>query len=223
MNRDELNQKSRDFFESLWRAGDRWEFETSGYEHRRYDHLIGVIGDRRYSRALEIGCGAGAFSKRLIRLTDSLVALDISPTAIEAARASVPGVDFRVANVMDFDVRADGPWDLIVVTETVYYLGWLYSYFDVGWVFSEIYAAMAANGRLLLADTQGCATDMLTLPWYIRGYHDLMVNLGFRVEREEVRMDRKHDVGLEVLITLLVKDQAASTDESTRPATGQIR
>jgi SAM-dependent methyltransferase len=212
MNRDELNQKSREFFEGLWRAGDRWEFETSDYEQRRYDHLIEIISGRRYRRALEIGCGAGVFTRRLVALADSVVAVDVSPTAIEKAKASLPGVDFRAENIMEFDVRADGPWDLVVMTETVCYLGWLYSYFDVGWVFSEIYGAVAPGGRLLLANTQGCASDLLTLPWIIRGYHDMMVNVGFRVEREEIRVDCKNDVDLEVLISLLVKDAARHDD-----------
>src|SRR5262249_4508070 len=70
MNRDELNRKSLEFFENLWRAGDTWELETSAYEQRRYDRLVEVIRDRRYPRVLEIGCGAGAFTGRLASLAD---------------------------------------------------------------------------------------------------------------------------------------------------------
>ena len=35
-------------------------------------------------------------------------------------------IDFRVANIMQYNPRAEGPWDLVVMTETIYCLGWLY-------------------------------------------------------------------------------------------------
>ena len=35
---------------------------------------------------------------------------------------------------MEYDVKAEGPWDLVVFSETIYCLGWLYPLFDVGWL-----------------------------------------------------------------------------------------
>lgn len=39
--------------------------------------------------------------------------------------------DFRLENIMDRDFMGDRPCDLIVMNETIYYLGWPYSFFDV--------------------------------------------------------------------------------------------
>ena len=212
MDKAELDKRSRAFFDDLWSRGDPWELTSSEFERRRYARLAELLRDRRYGRVLEIGCGAGAFTSMLASMADEVVALDISETAIEQAKRLHPAgahsggrIDFRVANIMDFDMRAGGTWDLVVMTETIYYLGWLYSFFDVGWLVSELFQVTRPRGRVLLANTQGCADDMLMLPWLIRSYRDLFVNVGYTIERDEIFRGRKHDTEIEVMITLMTK------------------
>src|SRR5688500_13986735 len=137
MKPENAHAEAKRFFEDLWSRGDPWSLETSPYEDRRYRHLMDTICDRRYDRVLEIGCGAGAFTRRLAALADKICAIDVSKTAIHRAReiSSPPAaaISYRVANVMEYDFMQDGPFDLVVMTETIYYLGWLYSFFDVAW------------------------------------------------------------------------------------------
>jgi predicted TPR repeat methyltransferase len=208
--RDEIHRKAVQFFDDLWKRGDHWELESSNYERARLDRLLQTVADRRYSRALEIGCGSGTFTKRLATVADRTVGLDISPEAIERARqdGGVPDtVELRVANAMELDLRKEGSFDLVVMSETVCYLGWLYPFFDVAWFAHELFKATAAGGRLLLANTYGDDVgDALLLPWVIRSYHDMFRNVGYRVEREETFRGEKHGVAFEVLISLLRKD-----------------
>jgi SAM-dependent methyltransferase len=160
------------------------------------------------TRALEIGCGAGAFTRLLASIADRVVAFDIAPTAIARARAMGAGlgaVDLRVANIMEYDPRAEGPWDLVVMSETIYFLGWLYPFFDVAWLASELFAAMNGAGRLLRANTHGGTEDYLLRLWLIRTYRDLFVNVGYRLEAEEIFRGTKDGADLEVLITLFAK------------------
>ena len=65
----------------------------------------------------------------------------------------MPGVDFRLANVMELDLAREGTWDLVVLAETAYYLGWLYPMFELGWLAHSLHSASRAGGRLLLANT----------------------------------------------------------------------
>jgi 2-polyprenyl-3-methyl-5-hydroxy-6-metoxy-1,4-benzoquinol methylase len=105
-----IDQKVRQFFEELWGRGDPWDLTTSAFEQARYERLFSMIDGRRYRRALEIGCGNGAFTRLLARLADDVIALDISEAAIDRARAAKPAdsrVDFRVKNVMEYDPRAE--------------------------------------------------------------------------------------------------------------------
>jgi len=201
-----IAQKAESFFEDLWKRGDPWKLETSEFEQAKYDREIAILPGRRYPRALEIGCGAGAFTRHLARVADGILALDISPTAIDRARASgINSVDFRVANIMDYNPRAEGPWDLVVMNETICYLGWLYSFFDVAWLAAELFAATRDEGQLLMANTCGGVEDYLLLPWIIRTYHDLFLNVGYRLKAKEIFRGVKNGVEIEVLISLFTK------------------
>jgi SAM-dependent methyltransferase len=197
--------KARTFFDELWQAGDYWALESSNFERERYAALLAMIDDRRYGHVIELGCGAGEFTRMLAPLADQVLALDVSAAAIERAEAKRPNpgtVAFRNENVMDFDLADGAPWDLVVLTETIYYLGWLYSFFDIAWRASELLAATSPRGRLLLANTFGVMEDPLVRPWIIRTYRDLFVNVGYELEAEEVFRGQKSGVELKVLISL---------------------
>src|SRR5207244_10318281 len=117
---------ARAFFEALWRNGDHWELETAGFEQKRFQRQLELLADRHYERALEIGCGAGVFTRQLACLTDHVLAIDVAPAAIERARSldgNASNIDYKVADVMELDLRAGSPWDLVVLSETIYYLG----------------------------------------------------------------------------------------------------
>ena len=203
-----LARESRRFFEERWREGDPWEVERSGLDQSSYESQAALLRDRAYGKALELGCGSGAFTRRLAEIADRTVAVDVAPSAIERARAAgldPNAVDFRVANIMDLDLRAEGPWDLVVMSETIYYLGWLYPLFDVGWLATEIFAATREGGRFLMANTYGGEKDYLLRPWLIDTYRNLFLNVGYDLEAEEIVTGAKNGVEYEVLVALFSK------------------
>ena len=207
-DRSRRHQQAEDFFEGLWKRGDPWEFETSEFERAKYDEEIRIVSGRRHERVLEMGCGAGAFTRRLSPLADRVLALDVSPTAIARAREAEAGpgnTEFRVQNIMDFDLRAEGFWDLVVLNETIYYLGWLYTFFEVAWFGTELFNATLSGGHLLMANTFGEMSDHLISPTIIRTYHDLFKNVGYEQTSNEVFRGTKSGVELEVLISLFTK------------------
>ena len=206
-DREATSRRAQAFFEDLWKRGDPWELESSAFEQAKYARYLAMLDDRRYARALEVGCGAGYFTRKLVRISEHVVALDIAPTAVARARAigHQGGIDFRVANIMDWSPSAEGPWDLVILNETIYYLGWLYSFFDVAWLASQLFSATEQRGRLLMANTQGWVEDLLIRPWVIRTYRDLFLNVGYELETEEVYVGTKNGVELEVLISLFVR------------------
>src|SRR5687768_675336 len=62
---DNAHAEARRFFDDLWSRGDPWALEMSPYEDHRYRLLLDSLSDRHYDKVLEIGCGAGAFTRRL--------------------------------------------------------------------------------------------------------------------------------------------------------------
>ena len=201
---DELGRKAREVYEERWRRGDPWEFETSALDHASYARQIELISDRPIRRALEVGCGAGLFTSKLAQVADYVLALDVAPSAIERAQARNlgPSVEFRVANAIEYEAGAEEPFDLVVMSETIYSLGWLYPIFHIGYLVTQLFASTEPGGRLLMANTYGHERDWTMLPWLTNTYRDLARNVGYRVEHEEILRGVKDGVEYEVLITL---------------------
>jgi SAM-dependent methyltransferase len=210
--REALVQKAQSFFEERWREGDPWEIERSELDQASHARQLELLGGRRYGRVLELGCGGGSFTRKLAKIGDSVVAVDIAPSAVERAVKDFGSrsIDFRVADIIDYDPRSEGPWDLIVMSETIYYIGWVHTLFRVGWLASELFASTRAGGRFLMANTCGTEKDYLLLGWLIKTYRDLFVNVGYSREEEEIVRGSKDSVDYEVLLSLFSKPGEAS-------------
>lgn len=203
-----IGREVQNHFEKKWSAGDPWDLATSDFEIAKYHHQLALLGNRPYRRALEIGCGNGVFTRMLAERAEHVVGLDVAPSAIELARAAGDAagrIDFRVQNVMEFDPRADGPWDLIVLSETVPYIGWLYPLFDVAWLARELCHTTSDGGHLIMANTCGGVSDYLLRPWLVHTYRDLFTNVGYSLEREDLFRGTKDGVAIESLICLFEK------------------
>jgi SAM-dependent methyltransferase len=211
IEREEIGQKMRDHYDRVWSGDNPWDFEGSDFDEARYARQLSILEGRRYKRVLEIGCGSGRFTRSLASISDHVLAIDISLAAIELARSTagqLANVEFRAANVMELDLVEETDWDLIVMSETIYCLGWLYSFFDVGWLVNGMLEATARDGRFLLVNTLGKERDYLLRPWLIRTYRDLFINVGYEVEAEEILKGVKNEVDFEVLISLYMKPRA---------------
>ncbi len=204
--REEIRQAQAETFEDRWRAGDPWDLETSVLDQQSYARQLELIGDRRYGRVLEIGCAAGAFTRRLAPLADRILAVDVAPSAIERARGNVPAkVEFRVGDIMELDPIREGPWDLVVMSETIYYVGWLYTFFQLGWLAEQLFESTRPGGRFLMANTYGDASHSLMQPWLIDTYRDLFTNVGYALEAQDNLHADKGGVPWETAITLFEK------------------
>lgn len=74
--------------------------------------------------ALEIGCGTGAFSRRLAERCEHVVALDLSPEMIRVACSRsqhLANIDFQLADVMSWDFPAKH-FDCISTIATLHHL-----------------------------------------------------------------------------------------------------
>ena len=75
-------------------------------------------------QALEIGCGTGAFSRRLAEKAEHVVALDLSSEMIRVARSrsvQISNIDYCCADVMSHDLPSGG-FDCITTIATLHHL-----------------------------------------------------------------------------------------------------
>ncbi len=114
----------QEYFEELYgRSEDPWEFATSEYEKRKYGRTLAALEGRHFGRALEAGCSIGVFTAMLAPYCDELFAVDTSERAVELARERLlDAPHVRVERHTLPEEAPEGPFDLIVASEFLYYL-----------------------------------------------------------------------------------------------------
>ncbi|MDA0239175.1 MAG: class I SAM-dependent methyltransferase, partial [Proteobacteria bacterium] len=110
----------RAHFESLSDDRDRWISRNRAYydDDRRYTQFVVPAG----ARVLELGCGTGDL---LAQLKPSHgVGVDFSARMVETAQRNHPDLTFLVGDAEDDDFISglDGPFDYIVLSDTIGYL-----------------------------------------------------------------------------------------------------
>ena len=130
----------RDYYEELWqRLPDT--LEPPDWELRRR-FLLGEVHPGE--RALDLGCGDGAFTGELSAAAARAVGVDVAEAALERARAGHPDLKFRLAPIegpLPFD---DNSFDLVWASEVIEHVG------DTARWLSEVRRVLAPGGRLLL-------------------------------------------------------------------------
>lgn len=111
-------------FDRLFAEGpDPWHFKGSWYEARKRDLLLASLPRAHYASAFEPGCAAGFLSEKLAPRCDSLLAWDGARDAVGyAAERLAPYPHARVAHGRVPDQWPEGAFDLIVLSEFLYYL-----------------------------------------------------------------------------------------------------
>ena len=111
-------------FEAQYQADpDPWQYRGSAYERAKYAATLAACGPGPFESALELGGSIGVFSARLAPRCRRLTTIDYSPTAVRHARAALS--QHRQARAVLGAVPDDlpgGPFDLVVASETLYYL-----------------------------------------------------------------------------------------------------
>ncbi len=112
------------YFEEMYaRDPDPWRFAQSDYEREKYAATLAALPRARYASALEVGCSIGVLTRQLAGRCDALLSLDVAEAALERARERCSDRDH-----VRFERRRvpadwpEGSFDLILLSEVVYYL-----------------------------------------------------------------------------------------------------
>ncbi|MDN3495333.1 bifunctional PIG-L family deacetylase/class I SAM-dependent methyltransferase [Planococcus sp. APC 4015] len=136
-----------EWFEKFYkRHDDPWGFDSRWYEERKRAVLLASLPDRRYDRALELGCATGLVTQSLATRSSQVLAVDAVDAALAQARerlAGVPNVEFRRA-LLPGDWPA-GRYDLIVLSEIGYY----FDAPDLEKVIARILGSLTKDGHLV--------------------------------------------------------------------------
>jgi len=145
-----------EYFDALYTADpDPWKFAASPYEQAKYRLTLNAMPKPRYRSALEVGCSIGVLTRLLASRCDAVLAIDAAPTPLVESRrrcADLTGVRFEQMFVPK--QWPDGVFDLILLSEVVYYL----SREDVGRLATSVTRSLAPDGSVILVHWTG-STD----------------------------------------------------------------
>jgi SAM-dependent methyltransferase len=122
--------------------------EGSVWEHNSHYHpfLLRQLPER-LGEALEVGCGAGEFSRLLAERCERVVAVDLSPRMIEAATARSkdhPNVEYLVADAASWEFPSER-FDCAASIATLHHL-------PLGPMLAKMRNALKPGGTLILLD-----------------------------------------------------------------------
>jgi LmbE family N-acetylglucosaminyl deacetylase/SAM-dependent methyltransferase len=136
---------SRAYFDDLYsHDADPWGLRERFYEQRKRAVLVAALTRPRFRRAFEPGCATGLLTADLARRCDEVVAWDITPAAVEQARArtrDLDGVRIDIGTIPD--EWPAGPFDLVVISEIGYYCT------DLSALVARIDGCLAPDGLLV--------------------------------------------------------------------------
>ncbi len=170
-----------DYFDVRYAADpDPWNFAGSPYERDKYAATLAALPRERYASALEVGCSIGVLTAALAPRCDALVALDVAEAALAQARARCgdrPGLRLMRARVPG--EWPEGRFDLILLSEVVYYL----DAGDVARLASRVRASLRPDGDVVLVHWTGETHYPLT--------GDEAADLFVRETRDHLALDRQ--------------------------------
>jgi cyclopropane fatty-acyl-phospholipid synthase-like methyltransferase len=142
-----------EYFDALYTADpDPWKFAESPYESKKYALTLEAMSKPRYRSALEVGCSIGVLTRSLASRCDALIAIDAAQTPLLEARRrceGLPGV--RLEQMFVPDQWPDGDFELILLSEVVYYL----SRDDVGRLAERVANSLIKGGSVILVHWTG--------------------------------------------------------------------
>lgn len=122
-------------------SGDAWDHNV------HYSSYLLRHTPSHLTRALDIGCGTGEFSRLLAHRSDYVLALDLSPQMIEVAKQRSEGysnIDYQVGDVMVWDFPVE-QFDCVASIATLHHL-------PMGPMLARMKATLKEGGPLLVLD-----------------------------------------------------------------------
>lgn len=105
--------------EKINTAEDPWLTEHT-YNQEAFEDLISLINLVPHGSILEVGCGQGYFTKKLLELTKDVTAIDVSESAISQAKKRANDAQFYVSSLENF--YPERTFDVAVCAEILYYI-----------------------------------------------------------------------------------------------------
>ena len=153
MSADRSNAREQAaFFESLHRGNpEPFSYSVRGIERLRHAWVAREASKLAPRRFVDVGCSRGQLTAQLAALGGELLAVDVSPTALMAARNHLrdSSVSLLAGNAMSIPI-ADGRVDLVIASDGLY--SWNLDAGERDQALGELRRIVVPGGHLLFTE-----------------------------------------------------------------------
>ena len=142
-------------------------------------NLLSYMGSVRGKVVCDVGCGAGALTRALLRSGAKVTAVDLSATYL----AALAGSGAKLACMNADDMNFDGEFDILVAADIMEHT-FLYSVNRALKIGGELFVRVPYRENLLAYAPQWCEHEFVHLRSYNKPLlRDTLRHAGFRVDR----------------------------------------
>lgn len=107
-------------FEELHRSEQEpWMFGARAAEILRHEWIVEAAQRLTPERTLDVGCTVGQLTHRLAAALPGVSAIDVAPTAVQAARRTASNATFTAGSVTSLPIASEA-FDLVVAADGIY-------------------------------------------------------------------------------------------------------
>ncbi|MFH1618953.1 MAG: class I SAM-dependent methyltransferase [bacterium] len=176
------------------RREDPYGYCSSPYETARLCAMEEALKGGRYAGVLEIGCAEGAFTEKLCPMASEIIAIDISPVALERAAKRVmknqPGctVSFMEADIRRWEPPDGKSFNAVVAADVLYYMDKPLVRKEFMEVLEKIRCWVVPGGTLMLAHGFANSEEKKIRQGYRKKFEEMGLGLvSEKVVGDEVR------------------------------------
>lgn len=152
----EKKQIQKDYYNSTAEKYDAWHTETESakiVDQWNFENLQKFLlashsrersgNQQKVEKCLDIACGTGRLSAKLLQVADSVYGVDLSEEVLKIAKNKYPQINFSLGESVALPYE-DNFFDLVIIN------GSLHHFFATEKTFAEAYRVLKTNGKFVI-------------------------------------------------------------------------
>lgn len=174
----------REYYDRTAQNYDKWHIQPVSaqiVDAWNFQNLKNYLNNKPLNRILDLGCGTGRLSEKLLSLSDNVYGVDASREVLKIAREKHPHLKLAFAEAIDLPYENDF-FDLVVIN------GSLHHFFAMEQTFQEVERVLAPGGVFALLGEPNSNFNMWWNPFKYKflAYRFLIVLINIFRKNKEV-------------------------------------
>lgn len=140
------SKEQKEYYNKTAEQYDQWHVDPASakiVDTWNFNNLKQFLGQKKINNCLDLGCGTGRLSNKLLSMADQVYGVDQSEEVLKIAIKKYPALKLTCAEVVNLPYE-DNFFDLVIIN------GSLHHFFAVEQTLRQVYRVLKPNGLLVL-------------------------------------------------------------------------